>query len=128
MKTKGWGGGGKFGFEHGGKNSNQEYSVGEMKPVYSNITFHFNWILNFPYPYPYPLPPTLYPYPYPYPYPVPLPCTPTPYPYPYPYPIPLPCTPTPYPYPYPYPVPLPLPLPTERFFHNTCLANSFLSS
>lgn len=65
MKTKGWGGGGgKFGFEHGGKSSNQEYSVGEMKPVYSNITFHFNWILNFPYPNPYPYPyptPTLYP-------------------------------------------------------------------
>ena len=122
MKTKGWGGGGKFGFEHGGKNSNQEYSVGEMKPFYSNITFHFNWILNFPYPYPYPYPLTLprTPNPYPYPYPVPLPCTPTPYPYP----IPLPCTPTPY----PYPVPLTLPLPTEKFFHNTCLANSFLSS
>ena len=48
MKTKGWGGGGKFGFEHGGKNSNQEYSVGEMKPVYSNITFHFNWIQYMP--------------------------------------------------------------------------------
>lgn len=105
MKTKGWGGGGgKFGFEHGGKSSNQEYSVGETKPVYSNITFHFNWILNFPYPYPYPLPPTLYPYP------VPLPRTPTlyPYPYPYRYPIPLPCTPTPTPTPYPYPYPYPL--------------------
>ena len=122
MKTKGWGGGGKFGFEHGGKNSNQEYSVGEMKPVYSNITFHFNWILNFPYPYPYPYPLTLPHTPNPYPYPVPLPCTPTPYPYP----IPLPCTPNPYPY--PIPLTLPLPLPTEKFFHNTCLANSFLSS
>ena len=62
-----------------------------MKPVYSNITFHFNWILNFPYPYPTPTPT---PYPYPYPLPLPLPRTPNPYPYPYPYPVPLPCTPT----------------------------------
>ena len=107
MKTKGWGEGGKFGFGHGGKNSNQEYSVGEMKPVYSNITFDFNWILNFPYPYPYPYPLTLPRTPNPYP--VPLPCTPTPYPYP----IPLPCTPNLYPYPIPLPR-TPNPTPTHR--------------
>ena len=63
MKTKGWGGGGKFGFEHGGKNSNQEYSVGEMKPVHSNITFHLDTKFPLPLPLPLPLPPNPTPYP-----------------------------------------------------------------